>query len=226
MPLLYTINITVDGCVDHRAVKADEIAHRFATEAIQGADALIFGRVTYEMMEGAWREPFETGRKADWMDEWMLPFAQALGPKKKFVVSSTFESTGWNAEPVRGSDLEATVRRLKAEPGQRLYTGGVTLPRRLAELGLIDEYEFLVHPRFAGYGPKLFDGLAQPLDLQLTGRRKFPSGAVALRYEPQPPSLEASSTQLRRAGPEEAEAVDEMLSDILSSRRSKPPLDL
>jgi len=176
--------MTVDGCVDHLAGTANEDNHRHATGVIEKADALIFGRVLYELMESAWRQPSETGVTPDGMHEWMMPFARALGPKKKYVVSSTFESTGWNAEPIRGPELEATVRRLKAEPGNGLYTGGVTLPRRLAELGLIDEYEFLVQPRLAGHGPKLFDGLPQPLDLKLTGCREFASGLVLLRYEP------------------------------------------
>jgi dihydrofolate reductase len=99
-------------------------------------------------------------------------------------VSSTLERVDWNAELVRG-DLEATVRRLKAEPGEKgLFVGGVTLPLALAELGLIDEYEFLVHPRIAGHGPSLFAGLSAYLDLKLVGRQELGSGAVALRYEP------------------------------------------
>lgn len=181
--LRYTINVSLDGCVDHRAGVPDEELHRHATGTIARADALIFGRVTYEMME-AFREPSETGVKPDWMTDWMMPFAHAIGAKKKYVVSNTFASTGWNAEPIRGAGLEATIRRLKEEPGNELYVGGVTLPRALAELGLIDEYEFIVQPRIAGHGPRLLDGLPQMLDLRLTGRHEFTGGAVALRYEP------------------------------------------
>ncbi|MDF2492542.1 MAG: deaminase, partial [Microbacterium sp.] len=86
-------------------------------------------------------------------------------------------------ELLRG-DLAESVERLKQEPGEGLFTGGVTLPTALAELGLIDEYEFIVHPRVAGHGPTLFAGLSRPLDLTLVDRQEFSSGAVAMRYVP------------------------------------------
>ncbi|MDP3739627.1 MAG: dihydrofolate reductase family protein [Hyphomonadaceae bacterium] len=183
-PLRYSINITLDGCADHRAGVPDEELHAYSAETIARADALIFGRVMYGLMEAGWREPSESGVRPDGMAEWMMPFARAIGGKKKYVVSSTFESTGWNAEPIRPADLEATVRRLKDEPGNGLYTAGVTLPRALAELGLIDEYEFWVQPRIAGHGPTPFVGLPRHIELKFTGHRGFASGAVALRYEP------------------------------------------
>ena len=178
-PLRYSINITLDGCVDHRAGIADEDTHRHATEIIARADALLFGRVIYEMMESAWRGPAPAGARPAWME----PFARTIDAAKKYVVSSKLERVDWNAELVRG-DLETAVRALKSEPGTGLYVGGVTLPLALAELGLIDEYEFLVHPRLAGHGPTLFAGLSKYVDLKLVGRREFGSGAVALRYEP------------------------------------------
>ncbi len=183
-PLRYSINVTLDGCVDHRAIPAGEELHRHATETLAQADALIFGRVMYEMMEAAWRAPAQTGVWADWMTEWMRPFARTIDEAKKYVVSETLERVDWNAELIRGDQLEQTVRRLKQEPGNGLYTAGVTLPLALAELGLIDEYEFLVHPRLAGRGPTPFAGLSKPLDLMLLDRREFGSGAVAMRYEP------------------------------------------
>ena len=183
-PLRYSINVTLDGCADHNAGSTDAELHAYSAEIIGRADALIFGRAMYGLMEGGWRQPSETGVLREGMPEWMMPFARAIGPVRKYVVSDTFESTGWNTEPIRGADLEATVRRLKAEPGKGLYTAGVTMPRKLAELGLIDEYEFLVHPRIAGHGPTPFVGLAQYVDLTLIGRREFGSGAVALRYVP------------------------------------------
>ena len=89
----------------------------------------------------------------------------------------------WNAELVRG-DLGKAVQQLKRQPGKGLFTGGVTLPLALAELGLIDEYEFVVHPRLAGHGPTLFAGLSKPIDLKLVSRLELGSGAVAMRYEP------------------------------------------
>jgi dihydrofolate reductase len=182
-PLRYSINVTVDGCCDHREGIADEELHRHWAESLAQADALLFGRVTYEMMEAAWR-PARTGVRPEWMAEWMDPFARAIDAAKKYVVSNTLERVDWNAELVRGDDLEQTVQQLKREPGQGLFVGGVTLPLALAELGLIDEYEFVVQPRLAGHGPTLFAGLSKHVDLKLVSRREFGSGAVAMRYEP------------------------------------------
>jgi len=113
----------------------------------------------------------------------MEPFARTIDAAKKYVVSSTLERVDWNAELVRG-ELGQAVSKLKGEPGRGLFTGGVTLPLALAELGLIDEYEFVVQPRVAGHGPTLFAGLSKPVDLKLVSRLEFASGAVAMRYEP------------------------------------------
>ena len=176
-PLRYSINVTLDGCCDHRAIVADEDLHRHAIENLNQADALLFGRVTYEMMEAAFRPP--AGARPDWME----PFARTVDAAKKYVVSSTLDRVDWNAELVRG-DLEKAVQQLKREPGKELLVGGVKLPLALAELGLIDEYEFVVHPRLAGHGPTLFAGLSKHLDLKLVSRLEFGSGAVAMRYEP------------------------------------------
>ena len=178
-PLRYSINVTLDGCCDHRAIPADEDLHRHAAELLAGADALVFGRVTYELMESGWRSSPSDGARPDWMD----PFAETINAAKKYVVSSTLEDLDWNAELLRG-DLGEAVQRLKDEPGNGLYVGGVQLPLALAELGLIDEYEFVVHPRIAGHGPTPFAGLSEHLDLELVGRAELGSGAVALRYVP------------------------------------------
>lgn len=171
-PLRYSINVTLDGCCDHNAVVPDDELHRRAAETIGRADALLFGRVTYEMMESAFRAPTE-----------MDPFAQTIDAAKKYVVSSTLDRVDWNAELITG-DLGEAVQRLKQEPGEGLYVGGVQLPMALAELGLIDEYEFVVHPRLAGHGPTLFSGMSTPVDLRLVDRVEYASGAVAMRYEP------------------------------------------
>jgi dihydrofolate reductase len=178
-PLRYSINVTLDGCCDHRAMIADEDLHRHATENLDRADALLLGRVTYEMMEAAWRPPARTGARPDWME----PFARTIHAAKKYVVSSTLDGVDWNAELVRG-DLGKAVQQLKQEPGKGLLVGGVKLPLALAELGLIDEYEFVVQPRLAGHGPTLFAGLSKRVDLRLVSRLEFGSGAVAMRYEP------------------------------------------
>jgi dihydrofolate reductase len=182
-PLRYSINVTLDGCCDHRVMIADEDLHRHAVENIDRADAFLFGRVTYEMMEAAWRSPAQTGVRPDWMADWGMPFARTIDATKKYVVSSTLDQVDWNAELVRG-DLGKAVGQLKREPGKGLFTGGVQLPQALAELGLIDEYEFVVHPVLAGHGPTLFAGLSKRIDLKLVSRLEFASGAVAMRYEP------------------------------------------
>ena len=160
---------------------ADEDLHRHSAENLDQADALLFGRVTYEMMEAAFRPPARTGARPDWME----PFARTIDAAKKYVVSSTLdvERVDWNAELVRG-DLGKAVQQLKRESGKGLLLGGVKLPLALAELGLIDEYEFVVQPRLGGHGPTLFAGLSKRVDLKLVSRLEFGSGAVAMRYEP------------------------------------------
>ena len=158
---------------------ADEDLHRHAVENLDQADALLFGRVTYEMMEAAFRPPARTGARPDWME----PFARTIDAAKKYVVSSTLGRVDWNAELVRG-DLGKAVTELKRQPGKGLFTGGVKLPLALADLGLIDEYEFVVQPIVVGHGPTLFAGLSKPIDLKLVSRVEFGSGAVAMRYVP------------------------------------------
>jgi dihydrofolate reductase len=178
-PLRFSINVTLDGCCDHRTIVPDEELHRHATENLRRADALVFGRVIYEMMEAAFRPPAPSDA---WPDS-IKPFAQTIDAAKKYVVSSTLDRVDWNAELVRG-DLAQAIEQLKHQPGKGLFTGGVKLPLALAELGLIDEYEFVVHPVVVGHGPTLFAGISKRVDLKLIGRHEFASGAVAMRYEP------------------------------------------
>src|SRR5687768_9649810 len=138
-PLRYSINVTLDGCVDHRAGSTDEELHRFWAEKLAQADALLFGRVTYEMMQAAWRWP-ANGLRPEWMAEWMEPFARTIDAAKKYVVSSTLSQVDWNAELLLGTpgreDLAKAVEQLKrgAGAGKGLFVGGVTLPLALAEL--------------------------------------------------------------------------------------------
>lgn len=181
-PLRFSLNLTLDGCYDHTVGIADEDLHRNAMEYIAGCDALLLGRVTYGMMEEAWRMP-PSGNWPDWMEPWMHPFAKTMDAAKKYVVSNTLKDVDWNAELVRG-DLAAFVQQLKQQPGKRIGVGGVQLAQALTELGLIDEYQFVIHPRLIGRGPNLFAGLSQMVDLKLVGREEFASGAVAMRYTP------------------------------------------
>jgi dihydrofolate reductase len=182
-PLRYSINVTLDGCCHHEAgLPPDEASMQYWTAEMQRPDALLFGRVTYEMMQSAWRKP-ASGTWPDWMVDWQIPFAEAMDGAKKYVVSSTLDEVDWNAELVRG-DLEQEIRRLKQEPGEGLWVGGVTLPLALADLGLIDEYEFVVQPVIAGYGPTLLAGLRERVELELVHRQELSSGVVATRYRP------------------------------------------
>lgn len=182
-PVRYSIGITIDGCADHQAGLPDEHTHRHSTEWIASGDHLVFGRKTYQLME-FWR-PVAEGKVPEGLAEWTLPFADTISRAKKYVVSDTLaESPGWNTELVRNGDLEALIRRLKAEPGRGILVGGIALPLHLAGHGLIDEYELMIQPRIAGHGPYLFEGLRQVVDLRLTGRKAFPGGHVALTYEP------------------------------------------
>ena len=174
-PLRYSINVSLDGCVDHLAGTPDEESHRHAAETIARADAIILGRTTYELME-FWRSAKD-------LPSWMRPFEDSINAATKYLVSSTREPDGWNTEALVGDPVEA-VRRLKELPGDGLYVGGVTLPLALADAGLIDEYEFVVYPRLVGHGPWLFDGLALPPDLELVGVTEFASGVRAERYIP------------------------------------------
>jgi dihydrofolate reductase len=103
----------LDGCCDHRAAIADEELHRHAAESIARADALILGRVTYQMMEEAWRPAARTGVRPDRMADWMTPFARTIDAARKYAVSNTLDQVDWNAELLRGEDLENAIRRLK-----------------------------------------------------------------------------------------------------------------
>lgn len=182
-PLRYSINITLDGCCHHEAgLPPGDDSMRYWTAEMERADALVFGRVTYGMMRSAWRKP-ATGAWPEWMDASQIPFAEAIDGARKYVVSGSLDAVDWNAELLAGDVVEA-VRRLKQQPGRGLWVGGVTLPRALADAGLIDEYEFLVHPVVAGHGPTLLAGLRQRIPLELIGRREFRSGVVALGYRP------------------------------------------
>ncbi|WP_434739479.1 dihydrofolate reductase family protein [Micromonospora sp. SH-82] len=178
-PLRYAVNVTLDGCCDHRAIVPDEEMHRHHVGNLERADALLFGRVTYEMMEAAWRPPVPTDSGPDWT----RPFARTIDAAKKYVVSRTLEHVDWNAELVRG-DLARAVVQLKQNSDRGILVGGVQLAAALTELGLIDEYEFMVHPAVAGHGPTVFAGLSRPVDLKLVSRSELGSGAMVMRYEP------------------------------------------
>src|SRR5262245_32296135 len=135
-PLRYSINVTLDGCCDHRAGFTDEELHRYWAENLARADALLFGRVTYEMMQAAWRPVARTGVRPDWMPDWMEPFARTIDAAKKYVVSSTLDRVDWNAEIVSGEQLEKAVGQLKRQSGKGFFTGRHEAPAGVGGAGI------------------------------------------------------------------------------------------
>jgi dihydrofolate reductase len=180
--LQYSINVTLDGCCDHTAIVPYPEMHQFWSDMVSNADALLYGRVTYQMMEPAWRPIAETGVVPAGAADWVIPFAQSIHKARKYVASTTLTEVDWNAQLLQG-DLKAAIEQIKREESGTISLGGLTLAREIAALGLIDDYVFLVHPRIVGHGPTLFAGLPTPIDLTLRDQRTFSSGAIALTYE-------------------------------------------
>ncbi|MEV7827088.1 dihydrofolate reductase family protein [Microbacterium enclense] len=182
-PLRYAINVTLDGCCSHEAgLPPDAESMAFWTDELRRSGTLLYGRITYELMEGAWRR-LESGEWPDWMDASEVAFSEVMDPMRKVVASATLDAVDWNAELISGDVVEA-VRRRKEQPGRGISLGGVNLPATLAGHGLIDEYTFVVHPVVAGRGPRLLDGV--DLKLELLEQRAFQSGAIVQRYRPVP----------------------------------------
>lgn len=178
--LTFSINLTLDGCVDHEEGIADEETHALFTRLLDECGAMLWGRVTYEMMEGYW-PAVASGEQAappavrDW--------ATTLETKPKYVVSSTRQDYPWtNSHHITG-DLRAGVQRLKEATPDGVLLGSGRLATELDRLGLIDEYRLLVHPRIAGHGPTLFqDGLPETRRLELVSAEPLSNGAVAMHY--------------------------------------------
>jgi dihydrofolate reductase len=180
-PLRYAINVTLDGCCSHEeGLPPDAESMAFWTDELRRSDTLLYGRVTYELMQGAWRRP-ESRKWPDWMDASEVAFSEVVDPMRKAVASATLDEVDWNAELISGDVVDA-VRRLKERPGRGISLGGVRLPAALAAAGLIDEYTFVVHPVVAGRGPRLLEGIGERLKLELFERWEFDSGATVQRY--------------------------------------------
>ncbi len=178
--LTFSINLTLDGCVDHQEGIADDETHTFFTRLMGECGAMLWGRVTYEMMERYWPavargEVEAPAAVRDW--------AVMLEAKPKYVVSSTRSDFPWTGSHHLTGDLQAGVRRLKeATPGGVLL-GSSQLAHALDRLDLIDEYQFLVHPRIAGHGPTLYErGLPGTRRLELVSAQPLRNGAVAMHY--------------------------------------------
>jgi len=178
--LIYAINLTVDGCCDHTKLMADEEIHEHYARLMQGVDLMVFGRKTYELMVPFWPDVARnlSGPKA------MNEFAQAFDSVDKVVFSRTLQSAGAKNARIVRTNLRDEIVRLKQEPGASIWAGGVSLPSQLVELGLVDEYRFVVQPIIAGKGTRLFEGVSLPekLQLKLLESKILKSGCIALHY--------------------------------------------
>jgi dihydrofolate reductase len=176
--LTFALNVTLDGCCDHREGVADDEMLRFWTRRMDAAGGMLFGRTTYEMMEEAWPRVARDAKADRTSREW----ARKLEAKPKYVVSTTRRDFPWkNTHHVEG-DLARAVRALKRATPRGLLVGSPALSAELQRLGLVDEYLLVVHPVVAGHGPYLLPGLRRSLRLELVGTRRLRSGIVALRY--------------------------------------------
>lgn len=178
--LTFSINVTLDGCIDHEVGIADDETHAYYTRLLEESGAMLWGRTTYEMMEDAW--PAVARGETD-APPALRDWAVALEATPKYVVSATRQDFPWtNSHRIHG-DLRAGVQRLKDETRDGVLLGSGMLATELDRLDLIDEYRFLLHPRIAGHGPTLYErGLPATRRLALVSSTPFRNGAIALHY--------------------------------------------
>lgn len=178
--LTFSLNVTLDGCVDHREGIADEETHAFFTELMDQGGAMLWGRVTYEMMESYWPA---VARGEEAAPAALREWAIKLEEKPKYVVSTTRRDFPWtNSHHITG-DLAAGVQALKDATPAGVLLGSGRLATALDRLGLIDEYRFLLQPRLVGHGPTLFQGgLPSTRHLELISAKPLRCGAVAVHY--------------------------------------------
>jgi dihydrofolate reductase len=178
--LTFSLNVTLDGCVDHREGIADDESHAFFTRLMDQAGAMLWGRVTYEMMESYWPA---VARGEVEVPPAMREWAVKLDAKPKYVVSSTRQNYPWSNSHHLGGDLQTAVEELKRATPEGVLLGSGMLATLLDRLDLIDEYRFLIHPRIAGHGPTLYHaGLPATRRLELMATQPLRSGAVAMHY--------------------------------------------
>ncbi len=178
--VIFAINLTLDGCCDHTKMIADEELLGYYTQLLRDVDLLVYGRKTYQLMVPYWpdaaKDPSST--KAD------KEFAQAFDSKKHLVFSRSLDSVEGKNTRIVPTNLRDEILKLKQEQGKNILVGGVDIPSQLIELGLVDEYRFVVMPIIAGEGRRLLEGVSLPknLQLKLVESKTFKSGCVALRY--------------------------------------------
>ena len=178
--VIFAINITLDGCVDHTKQVADDETHEYFTDLLREVDLLVFGRITYQLMVPFWPEV----AKNQSMDKASNEFARTFDSINKIVFSRTLDSAEDENTRIVRTDLRDEILRLKQEEGKSILLGGVSIPSQLIELGLVDEYRFVVGPIVVGEGRRLLEGVSLPerLQLKLVESKIFKSGCVALRY--------------------------------------------
>jgi dihydrofolate reductase len=181
--LIYAINVTLDGCCDHTKITPDEEDFEYHIRLVRDADLFVYGRTTYELMVPYWPD---IARNPSGESKSDVDFAQAFDSKNKIVFSRSLESADEKTRIVR-TNLKDEILRVKQEPGADIFTGGVALPSQLIQLGLVDEFRFLVVPVIAGEGRRLMEGVSLPekLQLKLIESKTLKSGSVALRYSKQ-----------------------------------------
>ena len=178
--LTFSINVTLDGCVDHTKQVADEETHEYFTDLLRSVDLLVFGRKTYQLMVPFWPEVAKTQSLTKASNE----FARTFVSLNKIVFSRSLESAEDEKTRIGRSNLRDEILKLKQEQGKGILLGGVSVPSQLIELGLIDEYLFVVNPLVAGEGRRLLEGvsLEETLQVKLVESKIFKAGSVALRY--------------------------------------------
>lgn len=176
--LTFGLNVTLDGCCDHRVGIADDELHDYFTQLMDAAGAMLWGRVTYELMEDAWPAVARDENAPRAMRDWALK----LEAKPKYVVSASRSDFPWNNTVRLEGDLREAVTQLKENTPQGVLVGSPRLSMELERLGLIDEYRIVVHPVIAGHGPSLFQGLEPSRHLELVSTKQLKSGQLALHY--------------------------------------------
>jgi dihydrofolate reductase len=176
--LTFALNVTLDGCCDHRAGLADDALLRYYTRLMDGAGAMLFGRTTYELMESAWPAVARDPKARPAFRAW----ARKLEAKPKHVVSTTRRDFPWSNTFRVDGNLREAIAALKRRTPRGLLVGSPALSAALEQMGLIDEYRIAVHPVLAGHGPTLFSGLSAPSRLKLVDTKRLKSGVMALRY--------------------------------------------
>ena len=177
--VIYAINVTLDGCCDHTKMIADEELHQYFTHLMRDVDLLVFGRKTYQLMVPFWPDVAKNHSQTKAMNE----FADVFDSISKIVFSHSLESAEGNTRIVRAK-LQDEILKLKQEQGKNILIGGVSIPLQLIELGLVDEFRFVVQPIVAGEGRRLLEGIRLPerLQIKLVESKVLKSGCVALRY--------------------------------------------